>query len=105
MAASVGTVWVDVRFNVGDVARQLQTALAAATGGVGGAGAAAANLERTWSQSLGAIATQATATGKQLTVGLTLPLSAGSSLINATSLKAQVSGSVSPAACIAVQLL
>ena len=74
MASSVGTVFVDVRFNVGDVARQLQTALAGATGGAAGAGAGAANLERTWSQSLNAIATKAASTGRALTVGLTLPI-------------------------------
>jgi TP901 family phage tail tape measure protein len=73
MATSVGTVWVDVRFNVGDAAAQLQRSLAAATGGAG-LGAAAAAAERTWSQSLGAIGTKAQAVGRQMTTMLTLPL-------------------------------
>jgi TP901 family phage tail tape measure protein len=74
MPAAVGTVWVDVRFNVGDIGRQLQAALAGATAGAGAAGAGAAALERTWMQSLGSIGDTATRVGKQMTVGLTLPL-------------------------------
>lgn len=74
MPSSVGTVFVDVRFNVGDIGRQLQTALAGATSGAAGGGAAAAALERTWAQSLGAIGDQAVATGKKMTLGLSVPL-------------------------------
>lgn len=74
MAASVGTVWVDVKFNIGDVTRQLQTALAAANQNMSGLGAAPAALERTWSQSLTNIGTKMQATGRQMTMGLTLPL-------------------------------
>lgn len=71
---SVGTVWVDVRFNVGDAARQLQAALAGATAGAAAGAGAAAAIERSWTQSLGAIGATAVKTGKAMTVGLTVPL-------------------------------
>lgn len=74
MPASVGTVWVDVQFNVGAAARQLQTAIAGATAGATGASSGAAALERTWTQSLSNIGTQAQKVGRQMTVGLTVPL-------------------------------
>jgi TP901 family phage tail tape measure protein len=75
MPASVGTVYVDVKFNIGDIGRQLQAALSGVGGGLGGPGAGpAAALERTFSQSLTAIGSQAQAVGRQLTVGLTVPL-------------------------------
>jgi TP901 family phage tail tape measure protein len=74
MPTPVGTVWVDVRFNVGEAAAQLQRSLAAATGGTAGIGAAAAAAERSWNQSLGAIATKAQAVGRQMSTMLTLPL-------------------------------
>lgn len=74
---SVGTVWVDVRFNVGDAGRQLQAALAGATaGGAAGPGAAAANFERTWQQSFAAVGAGATKLGRTMTIGLTVPLAA-----------------------------
>lgn len=74
MATTVGTVYVDVKFNVGDVGRQLQAAIAGATAGASTAGAGAQALERTWTQSLTNIGTTAQSVGRQMTVGLTLPL-------------------------------
>lgn len=74
MAASVGTVYVDVRFNIGDIGRQLQAALAGVGGGLGGPGGPAAPLQRSFSQAFSAIGTQAQQTGRKLSVGLTLPL-------------------------------
>ena len=75
MPTTVGTVYVDVKFNIGDVARQLQTQLGAAAAGAGGAGAAAgAAIERSLSESLTAVGAKMQAAGRQLTVGLTLPL-------------------------------
>jgi TP901 family phage tail tape measure protein len=73
MPASVGTVFVDVRFNVGAAAKELQRTLAASMGGAT-IGAAPRALERTWAQSLGAIGAKAATVGKQMTVGLTLPM-------------------------------
>lgn len=75
MATTVGTVYVDVKFNVGDVARQLQAQLGAAAGGAGGAGAAAAaNLTRSFSQAFTDIGTKMQALGRQMSVTMTLPL-------------------------------
>jgi TP901 family phage tail tape measure protein len=74
MPTSVGTVYVDVRFNTGDVARQLQAALASATGGAGGAAGVGAAIERSFAQTLSTIGTKAQQVGRQMSVGLTLPL-------------------------------
>jgi TP901 family phage tail tape measure protein len=75
MATTVGTVYVDVKFNVGDVARQLQAQLGRALPSTGGpAGGAAAALERTWTQSFAAIGASAANLGRQMSVALTVPL-------------------------------
>src|SRR4051812_27851545 len=74
MPASVGTVWVDVRFNVGDAGRQLQASLAGATAGAAGASGAAAAIERSWTTSLGNISASLAKTGQQMSTFVTLPL-------------------------------
>lgn len=74
MPTTVGTVYVDVKFNVGDIARQLQTQLGAAAGGAGVGAAAAANMERTFSQAATNIGTKMQSVGRQMSMFVTLPL-------------------------------
>lgn len=77
MPASVGTVWVDVRFNVGDVSRQLQAALANAARtpfAPGGGSDPADQFQRTWTQSFAAVGAEAAKLGRSMSIGLTVPL-------------------------------
>jgi hypothetical protein len=75
MPASVGTVWVDVRFNVGDVGRQLQAAIAQASRtAVPGAGGPGGDLERGVTSSFARIGAAAAQTGRQMTFAVSAPL-------------------------------
>src|SRR4051812_11569827 len=79
MPASVGTVWVDVRLNVGDVSRQLQAALRGATGNLGGVGAGIGagvgdDITRSLGARLSGMGSSMSKMGQQLSVGLSLPL-------------------------------
>src|SRR3954470_1014356 len=75
MPASVGTVWVDVRFNVGDVGRQLQAAIAQASRtAVPGGGGPGGDLERGVTSSFARIGAAAAQTGRQMTFAVSAPL-------------------------------
>jgi TP901 family phage tail tape measure protein len=73
VASPVGTVYVDVKFNIDDAAADLKRKLGGG-GGAGGAGAAAKTIESSWSSSLDKIGKKAYQTGRQMTLGLTVPL-------------------------------
>jgi TP901 family phage tail tape measure protein len=75
MAASVGTVYVDVKFNMGDLRAQLQRALSGVGAGPGGpAGGAPAALQRTWSQAFTNVGNAARNVGREMTYAFTVPL-------------------------------
>jgi TP901 family phage tail tape measure protein len=79
MATSVGTLWVDVRFNTGTIARDLGTTLrgvgAGAGADLGGAGAAAgASFSAGFAQKLTTLGTSLGNVGRQVSLGLSLPL-------------------------------
>lgn len=72
MPQSVGTAYVELRFDVAQAAKDLNSTL---KGAVGGAGAGAGEqLDKTLSTKLGEIANKGTRAGRQLSFGLTAPL-------------------------------
>lgn len=75
MPASVGTVFVDVRFNIGDIGRQLQGALRGGAGVGSETGAnVGANMERGLAASFGRMGQLATQAGRQLSFAVSAPL-------------------------------
>ena len=79
MATSVGTLWVDVRFNTGNIARDLGTNLRGVSNQIGtelgGAGAAAGEqITAGLSQKLTTLGTSMGNLGRQVSLGLSLPL-------------------------------
>lgn len=79
MATSVGTLWVDVRFNTGNIARDLGTNLRGVSNQIGselgGAGAAAGEqISAGLSQKLTTLGTSMGNLGRQVSLGLSLPL-------------------------------
>ena len=76
MPSSVGTVFVDVRFNTGNLAGDLQRSLTGAAAGAGAqAGAeAGAGLSRGLGASLTSLGTSMGNLGRQVSLGLSLPL-------------------------------
>lgn len=79
MATSVGTLWVDVRFNTGTIARDLGTSLRGVGQGastdLGAAGAAAGtSFTAGFAQKLTTMGTSLGNVGRQVSLGLSLPL-------------------------------
>lgn len=76
MATSVGTVWVDVRFNTASLGRDLAGALgpAGAQAGAGAGAAAGAAINSTLGASLTRMGTSVGNLGRQVSLGLSLPL-------------------------------